>query len=141
MHRSVAAFLLFVAATCGGCATYTEIGWPGRTSDRAAEFAADVDLRIGQQVKITTAADRVFSGSLVGWDSLTVIIKSSELTAAPQAIPAAEISRFEVYSPAPWRTLRNAAFVLAGTAATCVLIDELSNQHVFSPDSKLTKGQ
>lgn len=141
MHRSVAAFLLLVAATCGGCATYTDIGRPGRTSDRAAEFAADADLRIGQQVRVTIAADRVFSGSLVGWDSLTVIIKSSDLTAAPQAIPAAEILRLEVYSPAPWRTLRNAAFVLAGTTATCVLIDELSNQHVFSPDSKLTKGQ
>lgn len=141
MRRFPVASLLLVAATCGGCATYTETGWSRRGIERAPEFVADVEARAGRQVRITTAADCVFTGCLVEWDSLTVIIKSSELSAEPQSIPAADISRFEVYSPAPWRTLRNAVFVLAGTAATCVLIDELSNQHVFSPDSKLTKGQ
>lgn len=139
MCRVQTALLLLLAAACGGCASYTETGWPGRAGHQAMEFAPGVEVRANRQVRITTVADQVFTGALVAWDSLTVTIVPGETQATPLTLTAAEISRFEVYSPASWRPLRKAALVLVGATATYVFIDEMTRPKLFSPDTTPAK--
>jgi catechol 2,3-dioxygenase-like lactoylglutathione lyase family enzyme len=52
-----------------------------------------------------------------------------------QVIPATDVVRFEKYAGSSWRPIRTAALVVGGSLAAYRLVDELTKDEIFRPDT------
>ena len=140
MRAPMILVLLLCIAAFSGCAGYTTLEWPRHVGTHGNEFGASINLQAGQRVRITTVDRRSIAGSLVEADSLTVTVLPEGSASSVVSFVVVDISKFEVFTPTSWRPIRTAALVVAGSLATYVVIDELTDRPMATPDWEPVKG-